>query len=136
MLTTFDLDDVVVRSVRAGAAGFQLRTASPGHIMDAVREVDAGRGALSEASVRALFEQVATPSSRDRELARAAFTQLTPRESAVARAVARELSNGEIAAELFLSEATNKAHLASAQSKLGVRNRVGITVLATLAESG
>ncbi|XAS76599.1 response regulator transcription factor [Dermatophilaceae bacterium Sec6.4] len=136
MLTTFDLDDVVVRSVRAGAAGFLLKTASPGHIIDAVRDVDAGRGALSAASVGALFEQVATPSSRDRELARAAFTQLTPREFAVARAVARELSNGEIAAELFLSEATIKTHLASAQLKLGVRNRVGIAVLATLAESG
>lgn len=136
MLTTFDLDDVVVRSVRAGAAGFLLKTASPGQIVDAVRDVDAGGGALSAASVGALFDQVATPSSRDRELARVAFTQLTSREVAVARAVARELSNAEIAAEFFLSEATIKSHLASAQLKLGVRNRVGVAVLATLAESG
>ena len=136
MLTTFDLDDVVVRSVRAGAAGFLLKTASPTQIVTAVRDVDAGRGALSAGSVRAVFGELSAPASRDREVARTAFAQLTEREVAVARAVARELSNAEIAGELYLSEATVKSHLSNAQLKLGVRNRVGVAVLATLAAAG
>nr|WP_246305965.1 response regulator [Allobranchiibius huperziae] len=133
MLTTFDLDDVVVRSVRAGAAGFLLKTASPTQIVTAVRDVDAGRGALSAASVRAVFGELSAPAAHDREVARTAFAQLTEREAAVARLVARELSNAEIARELYLSDATVKSHLSSAQLKLGVRNRVGVAVLATLA---
>lgn len=133
MLTTFDLDDVVVRSVRAGAAGFLLKTASPTQIVTAVRDVDAGHGALSAASVRAVFGELSAPAARDREVARTAFAQLTEREAAVARGVARELSNAEIARELYLSDATVKTHLSSAQLKLGVRNRVGVAVLATLA---
>ncbi|WP_307864595.1 response regulator transcription factor [Allobranchiibius sp. CTAmp26] len=133
MLTTFDLDDVVVRSVRAGAAGFLLKTASPTQIVTAVRDVDAGRGALSAASVRAVFGELSAPAARDREVAHTAFGLLTEREVEVARAVARELSNAEIAREMYLSEATVKSHLASAQLKLGVRNRVGVAVFATLA---
>ncbi len=136
MLTTFDLDDIVVRSVRAGAAGFLLKTASPTEIIGAVHDVDAGRGALSPASVHAVFGQIAASGPGDRTSARAAVAGLSERELEVAREVAQERSNAEIAARMFIGEATVKTHLASAGAKLGVRNRVGVAVLVALADSG
>jgi DNA-binding NarL/FixJ family response regulator len=130
VLTTFDHDEVMLRAVEAGADGFLLKTASPAEILAAVRNVAAGGGAVSPGSARQLFHHVRhDPSALARRSAQAAMVTLTAREREVVRAVARGLSNAQIAAELFASEATVKTHLAHAQAKLGCSGRVEVAVL-------
>jgi DNA-binding NarL/FixJ family response regulator len=130
VLTTFDHDEVVLRAVEAGADGFLLKTASPAEILAAVRNVAAGDGAVSPGTARQLFAHVRDdPSVRARRSAQAGMTTLTVREREVVCAVARGLSNAQIGAELFASEATVKSHLAHAQSKLGCSGRVEVAVL-------
>ena len=129
-LTTFDHDEVMLRAVEAGADGFLLKTASPAEILAAVRNVAAGGGAVSPGSARQLFHHGRhDPSALARRSAQAAMVTLTAREREVVRAVARGLSNAQIAAELFASEATVKTHLAHAQAKLGCSGRVEVAVL-------
>ncbi|MDT0214720.1 response regulator transcription factor [Rothia sp. ARF10] len=131
MLTTFDHDDVMLRSVHAGAAGFLLKTASPRDIIKHVRDVASGEGALSARSARQLVEHLQSDTAREqRRTAQALVATLTARERDVVRSVARGMTTSEIAAELFLGEATVKSHLSSAQQKLGAQNRVGIGILA------
>jgi len=130
VLTTFDHDDVLLRALDAGAAGFLLKTAAPREIIAAVHNVASGEGALSPRSARQVVEHL----QRDehaavRRAARELIRTLTPRELDVAQLVAQGMSNPEIAAELYLGEATVKTHLTSAQAKLGVRNRVQVGVL-------
>lgn len=131
MLTTFDHDDVVLRAVHAGAAGFLLKTASPLDIIAAVQSVAAGEGALSARSARQVVEHLQSDPGRDlRRAAEALVATLTERERDVVRCVAREMTTAQVAAELFLGEATVKSHLARAQDKLGAQNRVGIGIIA------
>ncbi|MFC7488308.1 response regulator transcription factor [Knoellia sp. CPCC 206453] len=131
MLTTFDHDDVMLRAVHAGAAGFLLKTASPLDIIAAVRSVAAGEGALSARSARQVVEHLQSDPARDlRRAAEALVATLTDRERDVVRCVAREMTTAQVAAELFLGEATVKSHLARAQDKLGAQNRVGIGIIA------
>ncbi len=129
-LTTWDVDDAVVRALEAGAAGFLLKGASFIEILDAVRAVARGDSVLSPRSTRQLLDHLASREPDGSDGARRLVADLSPRERDVAVAVGRGLSNAEIAQELYLSEATVKTHLGSAQSKLGVRNRVGVAVLA------
>lgn len=130
-LTTWDVDDAVVRSLDAGAAGFLLKSASPDEIMGAIRSVHLGDAVLSPRSTRRLLDHLAHQDAADSAAdARAAVNGLSERERSVAAAVGRGLSNAAIAQELFISEATVKTHLAAAQAKLGVRNRVGVAVIA------
>lgn len=133
MLTTFDHDDVVLRAVRAGADGFLLKTASPGEILTAVRSVVAGDGAVSPKAARQLFEHVQESAAPERRRALEALQSLSDREQLVVQCFARGLTNAEIGAELFVSEATVKTQLASAAHKLGARNRVEMAVLVTQA---
>lgn len=131
VLTTWDVDDAVVRSLEAGAAGFLLKTAAPSEILDAIRAVAQGDSVLSPRSTRQLLNHLAGAEAPGvRRTAVEAVEALTQREREVSAAVARGLSNAEIAGELYISEATVKAHLSSIQTKLNVRNRVGIAVLA------
>ena len=131
MLTTFDHDDVMLRSVHAGAAGFLLKSASPRDIIKHVQDVASGEGALSARSARQLVEHLQGDPGRDqRRAAEALVATLTERERDVVRCVAREMTTAEIAAQLFLGEATVKSHLSSAQHKLGAQNRVGIGIIA------
>lgn len=131
MLTTWDQDDVMLRAVQAGAAGFLLKVAGPHEIIGAVRSVAAGEGALSPLSARQLVEHLQSDPARDLRLAaEGLIATLTERERDVVRCVAREMTTAEIAAELFLGEATVKSHLSSAQQKLGAQNRVGIGIIA------
>jgi DNA-binding NarL/FixJ family response regulator len=129
VLTTFDLDEYVYEALRAGAAGFMLKDASPGQLAEAVRTVARGESLLAPAVTRRLVERfVRRPppaASKPEEL-----EELTEREVEVLRLVARGLSNAEIAGELFLSEATVKTHLTRILSKLGLRDRVQAVVLA------
>jgi DNA-binding NarL/FixJ family response regulator len=131
MLTTFDADDLVLRALRAGAAGFLLKDTPPAEIVRAIELVHAGDSMLSPAVTRRLIDLVAaegeTGTSRadaDRLLA-----GLSPRELEVARAVGRGLANAEISAELHLSVATVKAHVSKVMEKLGVDNRVQVALL-------
>lgn len=132
VLTTFDADDIVMRAIGAGAAGFLLKTAPAREIIDAIRNVHAGDGALSPRSARRVFEQVGGTGAA-RATARAAVDGLTERERDVVRLVGEGLSNQQIGAQLYVGEATVKTHLASAQRKLGVEGRVRLAVFASKA---
>lgn len=131
MLTTFDHDDVMLRAVHAGAAGFLLKTASPLDIIAAVRSVAAGEGALSARSARQVVEHLQSdPAREQRRAAEGLIATLTPRELDVVRCVGRGMTTAQIASELYLGEATVKSHLARSQDKLGVASRVEVGILA------
>lgn len=132
VLTTFDADDIVMRAIGAGAAGFLLKTAPAPEIIAAIRNVHAGDGALSPRSARRVFEQVGGAGA-ERATARVAVEGLTDRERDVVRLVGEGLSNPQIGARLYVGEATVKTHLASAQRKLGVEGRVRLAVFASKA---
>ena len=129
MLTTFDADEYVYESLRAGASGFMLKDVRPEQLAEAVRVVARGEALLAPAITRRLIEQfVRRPLpglQTGNELA-----ELTDRELDVLRLVARGHSNAEIASSLFVSEATVKTHLTHILSKLDLRDRVQAVVLA------
>ena len=129
VLTTFDADELVLRALRAGAAGFLLKDTPPAEIVRAIELV--GAGMLSPTVTRRLIALVAgDPDAEARhESARARFAALSAREQEVALAVGRGLANADIAAELFMSVATVKAHVSRLLTKLGVDNRVQIALL-------
>jgi DNA-binding NarL/FixJ family response regulator len=127
VLTTFDLDEYVLDAVRAGASGFLLKDIPPADLVHAVQVVARGDALLAPALTRRLLERFAAgPGLTDCP----ALDQLTPREGEVVRLVASGLSNAEIGATLFLSEATVKTYVSRLLTKLGVRDRVQLTVLA------
>ena len=128
-LTTWDVDDAVLRSLDAGAEGFLLKSSSPAEIIAAVRAVVAGDAVLSPRSTRQVLDHYGRDENRRaREEAQTALAALTEREREIAVAVAEGLSNAEVAERLYVSPATVKAHLATIQTKLGVRNRVQVAV--------
>jgi DNA-binding NarL/FixJ family response regulator len=129
ILTTFDADEYVYESLRAGAAGFLRKDAPRAQLVSAIRQVADGDALLAPAITRRLIERYAPPASRD-PAARRAFAALSAREGEVLRLLTRGLSNGEIAAGLFVGEATVKTHVARILTKLGVRDRVQAVVLA------
>ena len=131
VLTTFDADELVVRALRAGAAGFLLKDTPPAEIVRSIELVHAGDGTLSPQVARRLIALVAgDPDSGARhESALKRFDALSAREREVALAVGRGLANAEIAAELYMSVATVKAHVSRLLTKLGVENRVQIALL-------
>jgi len=129
-LTTWDVDDVVLAALEAGAAGFLLKTSAPQEILGAIRAVMAGDAVLSPRSTRQLLDQLGRSSALPQQrAAQQAVARLTPREREVAVAVARGLTNAAIGAALYLAEPTVKTYVAAVQAKLGVANRVGIAVL-------
>ena len=131
ILTTFHLDDYVLGALRAGASGFLLKDTPPADIIRAVRLVAAGDAMLSPAVTRTLIEQFGAdqPAPR-RAAARQALRTLTDRERDVAAEVAQGRSNAEIAARLYMSEATVKAHVSRVLAKLGAANRVQVAIMA------
>ena len=131
VLTTFDLDEHVASALRAGASGFLLKDTSPRELLDAVRVVATGEAMLSPSVTRRLIDHYAADTAgarRGQALAR--LDVLTPREHDVLVAVARGRSNAEVARELFLSEATVKAHVSRLLTKLDATNRVQVAILA------
>lgn len=129
MLTMFDLDEYVYGALRAGASGFLLKSAQPEEIVEAVRAVHEGALLFSPTVTRRLVESyVRTPPRVDG--VPPALRSLTQRELDVVRTIARGLSNAEIGAELYLSEPTVKAHVSHILTKLGLRDRVQVVVLA------
>jgi len=131
MLTTFDADELVLRALRAGAAGFLLKDTPPAEIVRAIELVHAGDSMLSPAVTRRLIDLVAgeADESTPRADADRLLAGLSPRELEVARAVGRGLSNADISAELHLSVATVKAHVSRLLEKLGADNRVQVALL-------
>ena len=131
VLTTFDADELVLRALQAGAAGFLLKDTPPAEIVRAIEIVHAGDGMLSPAITRRLISLVARDSdaAARTDQARDGMAKLSPREHDVALAVARGLVNAEIAAALHLSVPTVKAHVSRLLDKLDVDNRVQIALL-------
>ncbi|TDE27606.1 response regulator transcription factor [Actinomadura sp. 6K520] len=129
VLTTFDTDENILHALRAGASGFLLKDTPPGQIVQAVRQVAAGDPILSPRITRRLMDRAAVEAGAGLR-ARAALDGLSPRENEVVMAIARGRSNAEIAAELFMSVATVKAHVSSVLTKLDLDNRTQIALLA------
>ncbi len=129
VLTTFDTDENVLHALRAGASGFLLKDTPPAQIVDAVRRVAAGDPILSPAITRRLMDRAATQADAHTE-AQGALSRLSPREYDVMLAVAQGKANAEIAAELFMSLATVKAHISHILTKLELGNRTQIALLA------
>lgn len=129
MLTTFDLDEYVYAALQAGASGFLLKDVSPEQLTAAVRLVATGDALLAPSITRRLVERFAQPSKRTRNTHHLLLS-LTPREREVFELIAQGLNNAEIAANLSLSEATVKTHVARILSKLELRDRVQVVVLA------
>ena len=127
-LTTFDLDEYVYEAVRAGASGFLLKDIPPADLVHAVAVIARGEAMLAPALTRRLLDRYAarpTPGARP-----AGLERLTEREVDVLKLVASGRSNAEIGADLFLSEATVKTYVSHVLGKLGLRDRVQLTVLA------
>ena len=129
VLTTFDLDEVVVAAIAAGASGFLLKDAAPEALLAAVRTIDAGDAVISASSTRRLLQHVA-PMLRAPRPVVPAPDGLTPREREVLVLMAYGLANGEIAASLVVSEATVKSHVGRVLAKTGSRDRVQAVVFA------
>ena len=128
VLTTFDLDEYVFAALQAGASGFLLKDTPRAGLIAAVRAVASGDTLLSPSVTRRLVERFAhrrPTGSSDSE-----WLKLSPRELDVAKLMARGLSNTEIAAELVLSAATVKTHVAHVLTKTGMRDRVQVVVRA------
>jgi DNA-binding NarL/FixJ family response regulator len=129
MLTTFDLDEYVYEAMKAGASGFLLKDAPRDQLLGGVRTVASGDALLAPALVRRLVEDFVrrppTGAGPPAEL-----DELSERELEVLTLIARGLSNAEIAARLFLSEATVRTHVTHIFAKLGLRDRVQAVVLA------
>ena len=130
ILTTFDLNEYVYEAMKAGASGFLLKDVPRAQLVDGVRTVAAGDALLAPAITRRLIEQFVKRPPSVRPPAAAGDRGADRRELEVLKLVARGRSNGEIAAELFISEATVKTHVAHALAKLDLRDRVQAVVFA------
>ncbi|GGM36786.1 response regulator [Promicromonospora citrea] len=133
VLTTFDLDEYVFGALRAGAAGFLLKTAEATALVDAVRHVAAGDGVVAPEVTRRLIAELAAPRGaavNGRAAAAPLPADLTPRELDVLAGLGEGLSNAELAVRLTISEATAKTHVSRVLAKLGVTSRVQAAIAA------
>jgi len=126
MLTTFDLDEAAARAIQRGASGFLLKDADPEFLLAAIRTVHAGSSVIAAAATRELFASL----GQQTQAVPPSFGQLTDREREIFALAARGLSNAEIAAREFLSEATVKTHVSRILAKLSLRDRVQLVVFA------
>jgi DNA-binding NarL/FixJ family response regulator len=126
VLTTFNLDDRAATAIRYGASGFLLKDTTPAMLSDAIRTVYAGNAVLAPADLATLldaqFRALGPPPP--------AYQALTEKERQVFTAVARGLSNAEIAGQIYASESTVKTHVGAILRKLALRDRVQIVVFA------
>ncbi len=127
VLTTFDLDEAAARALRAGASGFLLKDADPEFLLAAIRTVHSGTAVLAPSATRELLEQFGARRAGDEA---DLLAGLTDREREIFRLAARGMSNAEIAAGEFVSEATVKTHISRVLAKLGLRDRVQLVVFA------
>ncbi|MFH8369081.1 response regulator [Streptomyces sp. NPDC018031] len=135
ILTTFDLDEYAFSALKAGAGGFMLKDVPPGELLAAIRAVHSGDAVVAPSTTRRLLDRFApmlpgTGGGGPAGPTAAGLERLTGREREVMLLVAQGLSNGEIAARLVLSEATVKTHVGRILTKLELRDRVQVVVLA------
>ena len=130
MLTTFDMDEYVYEALRAGASGFLLKDVPPEQLVEGIRAVGSGEALLAPSITRRVIEEYVRRPPEAARTPPAELAELTERELEVLRQVARGLSNGEIATELFVSETTVKTHVSHILMKLGLRDRVQAVVFA------
>ena len=129
VLTTFDADQYVLRALRAGAAGFLVKSTPPADLIGLVRVAADGHTVLSPAAARRLVA-ASTDSQPAREHARELVGTLTEREAEVLGCLGEGLSNAQIASRLYLSEATVKGYVSRMLVKLGCANRTQAGLLA------
>jgi DNA-binding NarL/FixJ family response regulator len=129
ILTTFELDEYVFGALRAGASGFLLKRSSPEALIEGIKVVAAGDGLLAPSVTRRLIQEFARQPDPPAPPA-APLGTLTQREREVLALVGAGLSNGELAARLYISEATVKTHVKRILMKLGLRDRIQAVVLA------
>jgi DNA-binding NarL/FixJ family response regulator len=130
ILTTFDLDENVFAALRAGASGFLPKDTAPDELLRAIRVVAGGDALLAPAVTRRLIEEFVRRAPEPPARRPPGLDSLTARELEVLRAVAQGLSNAEIAEQLFVSYATVKTHVSSLLTKLDMRDRAQLVVLA------
>jgi DNA-binding NarL/FixJ family response regulator len=130
MLTTFDLDEYVYEALRAGASGFLLKDTPPEQLVSAIHVIAQGEALLSPSITRRVISEFVKGAGPKPQAQFPRLGDLTARELEVMKAIARGLSNAEIAKELFVSETTVKTHVARILMKLGLRDRVQAVVLA------
>ena len=143
IVTTFDRDDYLFEALEAGASGFLLKNAGPEELVTAVRVAAAGDALLAPEVTRRVIErfaagggvrspQTATPDASSPPFGahEPVVVELTEREDEVLRLVAQAMSNAEIAAKLYIGEATVKTHVSNLLQKLGARDRVAAVVYA------
>lgn len=126
VLTTFNLDDRAATAILQGASGFLLKDATPVMLRDAIRTVHSGNAVLAPQDLNALLEDT----FRSRQPLPAGYDKLTQKEREVLSAVARGLSNAEVADQVFASESTVKTHVGAILRKLELRDRVQVVVFA------
>ena len=127
VLTTFDLDEYVRGALRAGAAGFLLKSVEASALVDAVRQVAAGDGVLAPSVTRRVMREFASAVPRSRP---AGLDALTEREVEVLHCLGEGLSNHQIGRKLHIGETTVKTHVSRVLTKLGLRSRVQAAILA------
>ncbi|MGP5195835.1 response regulator transcription factor [Arthrobacter rhombi] len=131
VLTTFDTDDLVLQALELGASGFLLKDTPPARLVEAVHHVAGGGTMLSPAAIGHLVTAATAhrgQAQADTEATRK-MALLTERERGIATAVARGLSNAELAEQLHISITTVKTHVGRVLDKLGAENRVQIALL-------
>ncbi|RBY74708.1 DNA-binding response regulator [Blastococcus sp. TF02-09] len=131
VLTTFEADDYVLEALRSGASGFLGKSVEPEELLEAIRVVARGEALLSPRATRSLIARfLAQPQDGAPDVVPGALDVLTDREREIVALVALGLSNSDIAGRLFLSPLTVKTHVNRAMSKLGVRDRAQLVVIA------
>ncbi|HEY9293062.1 MAG TPA: response regulator transcription factor [Microlunatus sp.] len=130
VLTTFDLDEHAFSALRAGAAGFLLKDTPPDRLLEAIRTVHAGDSVVAPSTTKRLIERFVDEVPEQHAPDTSQLADLTEREREVLLEIAGGLSNSEIAAKFFVSEATVKTHVGRILAKTGLRDRVALVVLA------
>ena len=131
VLTTFDLDEHLFASIRAGASGFLLKASPPDELITAIRAAHVGNALIEPRMTKRLLEEFARrPGLIPRGEIPSRLSTLTDRELDVLREVARGLSNTEVGERLYIGEATVKTHITHILTKLDLRDRIQAVVLA------
>lgn len=130
MLTTFDIDEYVLEAVRAGASGFLLKDAQPEELLAAIRTIYRGDAVIAPSATKRLLGRLVHEEERPPQPVNPGLELLTDRERQVLELIGRGYTNQEIAAELFVAEATVKTHVGRVLAKLGARDRVQAVIIA------
>ena len=130
IVTTFDRDDYLFAALQAGASGFLLKNAGPEQLLDAVRAAGRGHALLAPEVTRRVIGRMSGREATPERPEPKALARLTAREREVLVLLGRGLSNGEVATELVLGEATVKTHVSNVLAKLHLRDRVQAVIYA------